>query len=410
MAAGGPGGGLRVLHVLEALRGGTSRHLADVVRNTPGVVHHVAVPAPGHSAQASGAVVDTPALATIERVGATVHYVDMRRSPAHPANLRAVPALRRLVSTVHPHVLHGHSAVGGALARMACPGRATPVVYTPNGLPEGRAAFAIERALRRWTGRLVAVSDSEGWRAIELGLVPPARLAVVPNGIEVSPLPDPGIDLRGLAGVPAGAPLVGTVARLVPQKAPELFVATCREIAARRPDVHFLLIGMGPQQEMVDAAVEQAGIGHRWHQIPHLDDASTVLGQLDVFVLASAFEGGPYTPLEAMRAGTPVVLTDVVGNRDVVEHRVSGYLAPFGDSGALAAHVVALLADDELRVKIVEQASRRLVERFDVRSMGAALEVLYREVAGLPPAPTARGAALRRPDPAVVSPSLTALE
>src|SRR5207253_2530716 len=104
----------------------------------------------------------------------------------------------------------------------------------------------------------------------------------------------------------------------------------------------------GPRQRQLDREVGWTGLGSRFHQIAFLANVSASLGQLDVFVLASRFEGGPYAPLEAMRAGTPVVLSDVVGNRDVVEHRRSGLLVPPADAEALATAIAELLSDRDL--------------------------------------------------------------
>ena len=380
---GSPAGApLTVLHVLEALRGGTSRHVVDLVRAAPDVTHHVAVPV-GQDAAASGAVLDRVALVALAEAGAIVHPIEMRRMPVHPANIAAAWRLRRLIHQICPDVVHGHSAVGGALARISAAGLATPAFYTPNGLPPARASRLIEKMLGHLTTALIAVSPSEGTRAVEWGLVPPGKVRVVPNGIDLA-APDAGdLDIRALADIPVGAPVVGTVMRLVAQKAPELFVAVCAEVAKSHTDAHFLLIGLGPLQAKVDAAVAEAGMGDRWHQISHLPDASVALGQMDVFALLSAFEGGPYTPLEAMRAGTPVVLTDVVGNRDAVEPGVSGLVAPFGDVRALA-DAVATLLDDPCRARRTVGAAgrRRLEERFDVRAMGASVTALYAEAAG----------------------------
>ena len=371
-------GRVTVLHVLEAIRGGTSRHLVDLVRATPVVAHHVAIPRSGRAADESGAVVDEAALDALIRAGAVLHPVEMRRTPAHPANLSAAWALRRLVRIVRPDVVHGHSAVGGALARIAAAGTQTPVFYTPNGVAPGRMSLAVERLLGRFTDRLIAVSPSEAELAAKQKLIRPERVAVVPNGIELDRPVGPAVNLRALAGIPEGAVVVGTVARLVPQKAPVLFVEVCAEVAKTCPDVHFLLIGLGPLQAAVDEAVTSSGLGPHWHQIPHLPDAAAVLDQLDVFALFSAFEGGPYTPLEAMRVGTPVVLTDVVGNRDVVEPGVSGLVGPFGDVAALAAAVTRLVADSGYRDAVGEAGRRRLEGQFDARVMGARLEELYR--------------------------------
>jgi glycosyltransferase involved in cell wall biosynthesis len=373
MESGAPSHRPVVLHVLEAVQagGGTARHLIDVVGSTPGVVHEVAVPAtrPGWPA-------DPAALAALRTVAARVHIVDMRRVPAHPANARALAHLRRLIAARAPAIVHGHSSVGGALARLAATRSHVVSIYTPNGIAAGRLTAAVERWLGRRTDVLVAVSPSEAELAHALGIVPRLGIEIVPNGVALE-LPPAGADLRALAGVPADAPLVGCVARLQPQKNPLALVEAAARITAQRPDVHILLIGEGPLAGDVDAAALRAGLGARWHRIDHVADLAGSLGQLDVLVSCSRFEGAPYAPLEAMRAGTPVVLTDVVGNRDVVEDGQSGLLAPGGDTAALAKGVLSLLADDELRARVVDAGRRRVRDHFDVRAQGEALARVY---------------------------------
>jgi glycosyltransferase involved in cell wall biosynthesis len=277
-------------------------------------------------------------------------------------------------------------------------------VYTPNGLAVGQAAVVLERWLGRRTDRLIATSTSEAVQAVKLGLVPAERLAVIANGIDLAPSQVATVDLRTRFGLPPGTRLIGCVARLVPQKAPEQYVRACAVVAASRPDVQFVLIGMGPQQALVDREVAAGGLTGRFHQVPHLPHAWAALDQLDVFVLPSAFEGGPYTPLEAMRAGVPVVLSDVVGNRDVVENGKSGLMAPFGASDATGAAILRLLDDAGLRSQLTTAATERLRTQFDVRLMGQALSRLYLELAAVP-APLTRRRTRRLPQPAVSSSS-----
>lgn len=375
----GPEEALLVLHVLEAVRGGTSRHVVDIVRHAVGVRHVVALSRPGGE-RSSGAVYDRPAVEAMRRAGAQVVEIPMHRTPWHPANAAGLTRLRRLLRSTGADVLHGHSSVGGALARLAGSTAAVPVVYTANGLAQGLPYLLVERALGHWTDKWVAVSAGEAELALRRGLARPAALAVVPNGIDLRP-PPPAEDLRQRLGIPAGTPLIGTVARLVAQKAPQRFVRVAAEVAARHPDVHFLLIGMGPLQPLLDAEVGRAGLGPRWHQIRHLDDAPAALAQLDAFVLASEFEGAPYTPLEAMRAGVPVILSDVVGNRDTVRDGVSGFLRAPADTAGMAAAVLQVLTDEQLRRTVSEQATGRLIRCFDAAVMGRRLELVYAEVA-----------------------------
>ena len=324
---------------------------------------------------AGGAPFDEAAVERMQKNGAVIHHIDMRREPWHPANGKAVLALRAVIEQVRPDVVHGHSSVGGALARIAGPMARIPVVYTANGVAAERAYRMTERALGPLTWRWVAVSDSEAELARRLRLARPDRLVTIANGIDLQ-APPPGPDLRQRLGLPAGTPLVGTVSRLVPQKAPLDVV----RVAASTPQAHFVLVGMGPLQAEVDAEVDRFHLRHRWHQIEHVDDAAGLVPHFDAFILASRFEGGPYTPLEAIRAGVPVVLTDVVGNRDVIVDGQSGLLAPAGDVALLSTAVRRILDDPALGRRLAAAACKRLAERFDVTRMGGQLAALYASV------------------------------
>ena len=363
-----------VLHVLEALEGGTARHVVDLVRHAGGVEHHVAVPR-----VRVGGVTDRAAADQVRAAGGVVHDVDMRRLPVHPRNAVAVARLAVLARRTRADVLHGHSSVGGALAR-ALPVRAARV-YTPNGLHPAPAAARVERLLGRRTDRLVAVSASEGALAQRLGLVDPARLVVVPNGVDLDP-PAP-VDLHARAGLAPGTPLVGTVARLSHQKAPEDFVAVAARVLRARPDVAVVLVGDGPLAPQVDA--QAAALGPRFVRLPELPGAAAALGSLDVFCLLSRFEGGPYAPLEAARAGVPLVLTDVVGSTDVAVDGVSGRVVAQGDVEGAARAVLDLLADPALARRTADAMRDRLAAHFDVRAQGARHTALYRELSGGPP-------------------------
>jgi glycosyltransferase involved in cell wall biosynthesis len=362
---------LRVLHVVEAIEGGLARHVAQIVRHVP-AEHHVALPR-----QRVGGFTDGEAVATMAAAGGNLHVTPMRRSPANVRNASAVARVRHLIRTVHPDAVHGHSAVGGALARLSAIGTEARRVYTPNGLLRSRRAIAIERGLGRITDAFVAVSETEGEVAARLGVAAPERISVIPNGIELDDPGPPVVDLRARLCIDHATPLVGTIARLAPQKAPEVFIRACAQIGAAMPDARFVLIGEGPLARLVEAEIAASGLDGRLLRLGGVHGAATVLPQLDVFVLASRYEGGPYAPLEAMRAGTPVVLTEVTGSRDTIEHGRSGLFAPCDDPPALAAQVIRLLGDPALRRRLAEGGRNRLVQSFDVLVMADRLAELY---------------------------------
>jgi glycosyltransferase involved in cell wall biosynthesis len=267
------------------------------------------------------------------------------------------------------------------MARLATIGLSVPVVYTPHALSRSRWALAAERLLASRADRLIAVSESERAFMLAHRLAEERKIAVIPNGIELRPPPPLQTPLRDRLGIGAQTMLIGCVGRLTWQKAPEVFVSACSIMADRLPDAHFVLIGSGPLQSLVEKAIRVTGIENRFHLLPALPGAAAALPELDVYVLPSRFEGGPYTPMEAMRAGTAVVVTGVAGNRDLVEHWVSGLVVPPDEPYALATAVLTVLNDAGLRERLVSGA-RQSVKRFAVHSMAESTASLYRELSG----------------------------
>ena len=102
------------------------------------------------------------------------------------------------------------------------------------------------------------------------------------------------------------------------------------------------------------------------------------MGELDYYLSTARYEGMPYAPLEALRAGVPVIATDVTGNREIALPGRSGLLFPAGDGAAGARLLLA-----ELKAPTLSSADARQVfeERFTLNSMLHAIETLYQESA-----------------------------
>ena len=366
---------LRVLHVIEAVEAGVARHVTDLVCHVE--AEHLVLAAPDRV----GGYTDTTAFETIERAGGRIHLAPMRRSMIGPGNAKAVRVARRLIRDERPDVVHGHAAIGGGVARVAAAGTSAACVYTPHCLLPRRTVMGMERVLGRITDGLIAVSRSEADLVSRRRIVPVEKVTVIPNGIDPDRSDPPELDLRSRLGVGGETQLVGSVGRLAAQKAPEIFIRVCERLA-RSSDACFVLVGDGPLRQEVAEEISDSGLGRRFLHVPGLQDAASVMSQLDAFVLASRYEAGPYAPLEAMRAGVPVVLTDVAGNRDCIVAGESGLLAAPDDPGALAAAVASVLEDPDLGGRLAAAARERLIADFDVRRMAARTERKYAETIG----------------------------
>ena len=366
---------LRILHALEAFAGGTERHLLDLVAHVPDAEHVIAVP----SIHLGRPTID--AIVRAREIGATVELVEMTRSPAPHRNAAAITSMRSLIRRCRPDVVHGHSSLGGAISRLSATGTQIPVAYTPNGLARATLALTAERYLRSRTDWLIAVSDGEAEFALSKRLAAPDRISVIRNGIDLEPPRPLRPSLRARLGLSESTPLVGCLGRLAWQKAPEVYVAACGLAARRVPDAHYLLIGSGPHEDRVRAELETAGLGERFHWLDGLAGAAAAFAELDLYVLPSRFEGGPYTPLEAMRARTATVLTDVAGNQDTVEHGVTGLLVPVDEPEPLADAIVELIRDPARRAAFAEAGAERLRKLFDVREMAEQTAAVYARLA-----------------------------
>jgi glycosyltransferase involved in cell wall biosynthesis len=285
------------------------------------------------------------------------------------------------------NVLHGHSAKGGALARLARWRCADRVFYTPHAFyaqaPNlSRVAQRVygwaERTLALATDQVIATSREEMQLAITLG-IPEHKLTVVENGIELrsdEALAHARTAARSALGVEDDRRLVAFVGRLVPQKAPQLAIETFRRIKADHPRTELLLVGDGSEAERVAAEIQTAGLA------PHIrwirrGAGRDVLPAADVLLVTSHYEGFPYVMLEALDAGCAIVARQVGGARDCITSGRNGTIVERGGAESLATAVGEFLRSDE-RLQIARAYSRDRARRFEIDRMVERLVTLYR--------------------------------
>jgi glycosyltransferase involved in cell wall biosynthesis len=376
---------------MECTIGGTRRHLRDLVHGL--LARDVEV-------EVVCAALRDPRMredmAAMSAAGAGVFELPMVRriSPArdawHAMRLAARVCDRRF------DVVHTHSSKAGALGRtvaLLCSGAAR--VHTPHtfalsfrgGTGQGGETLgplglvaATERALGRLTHRVVHVSESERQEGADLGLVPPAKAVVIPNGIdrEAFGRPAGGAALRTELGIPADARVVGSVGLLNDAKGFDLLVAAASKLLA---DVHLLIVGHGEREQALREQARGLGLGERVHLPGWRDDLGAVHDATDVFALPSRWEGLPYALLEALAAGLPCVASDVNGSRDVLGGEPGcGLLVAREDPEALAAGLLSMLEDPALAARCAEAGPRRVEAEFTVDRMLDRTLALYREL------------------------------
>ncbi len=214
---------------------------------------------------------------------------------------------------------------------------------------------------------------------------PGARLArkrahLIHNGIAplFSSAPEPG--LRAALGLSTADTVIGSVGRFSSEKGYAYLVQAAPEVLAQRPDVKFLLIGDGDQRDALEQ--QAAGLGLTGSVIfaGARQDAASLYGVMDLFVLPSLYEGLPTAVLESMAAGVPVVATDTAGTRELVEDGHTGWLCRSRDPASLAEAIVAALDDPARRAQAAQAAQDEIVPRYLLDRIADQYEALYRSL------------------------------
>jgi glycosyltransferase involved in cell wall biosynthesis len=314
-----------------------------------------------------------------------------RRALYSLGDLWAAVALLRLVGGYD--VVHTHGSKAGILGRLAARMRRVPaVVHTVHGFPvhdymprlKRRALLALERTAARCADRIICVCDANVTEALALGIARPGQIRVVVSGVPSEQVrAGSGGSVRAELGIPTHAPVVGTITRLMEQKAPLDFVAAARRVIEADPEAHVVLVGDGPLHDQVAAAA--SGIP-RLYLLGFRTDVPDVLAMLDVVAFSSLWEGLGRALTEAVLAGKPVVATAVNGVPDLVLDGETGYLTTPGRPDELADRILDVLARPDRGAAMGAAGASRVISRYDVDDMVTGLDQVYQELVGEQPA------------------------
>lgn len=306
-------------------------------------------------------------------------------------DFRALFALHRLIRDGSYDIVHTNSSKAGILGRIAARWARVPyVVHTVHGWSfhehmsdwSRRFYVTVEKAAAHYCNRLIVVSPKDQEKGLANGIGRPGNYRLVRSGIELHCFGHPTVpaaETRRALGIPDGRPVVGSVLRMSPQKAPLDLVAAFSHISRTCPDAWFVVVGDGPLRPQVERALEEARIADRTVLTGERNDVPELMAAFDIFVLSSLWEGLPRVLPQAMATRLPIVCTRVDGCADVVSDGINGYLVEPGAIDAMADRVCRLLADAGLRAQMGAEGLARVPE-FDASRMVADMDGVYREL------------------------------
>jgi glycosyltransferase involved in cell wall biosynthesis len=306
---------------------------------------------------------------------------------------KAVRSLADMIRRLKPDLvqtwLYHADLVGGIAARRA---GAPPVIWNvrTTQIPPGRGTSATTTLVRRACAflssrlplRIVYVAESARQIHEKLGY-DASKSLVLPNGYDMPELPSPEARqaARARFGINGGAVVIGSAGRYNALKDYPSFIAAAATLAARRPDLRFLLAGReldGGNAELV-AAVEATGFGDRFHLAGEQQGLGEFLAATDIFCLHSIVEGFPNVVAEAMAMTVPCAVTDVGDAALIVGE--TGFVVPPERPEAMAQALESLLAEPEAqRAERGRLARERIEANYSMEAIGARYDALWESV------------------------------
>lgn len=292
--------------------------------------------------------------------------------------------LKRWLKQHSPDVLHTWLFAANAYGRLAIGKSAnTKVLVSERCVDTWKSGWQrwLDRKLIPRTDHLVGNSNSviEFYR--QLGY-PEDKTSVIPNGV---PQPQRLSDDERAAWLksldfPEDAKLIGFAGRLAPQKRLDDMVWTMQLLRSVRPEARLVIIGDGPKRDDLQDFVNHYDLGHLVRFVGHRSNADRLVASMDLFWLASDFEGMSNSLTEAMSAGVACVASDIPPNRELINDGEHGRLFKVGDSAELCRISSELLTDDKTRHELGSAAQQRMAIEFSIDSMIKAHADLYRHL------------------------------
>ena len=321
-----------------------------------------------------------PATDWLGEQGIPVHHLG--RGRFDPRILGDLVALVRARGARILHV-HGYAAADfGRLAARATGARLVLHEHFADPRMPGYQALA-DRLLSPYTHGAIAVSGSTREFLVQKRFVPPERVRLIWNGapLEVfAPVrPERALALRRSLGLPDDALVFGTIGRLSTQKGHVFLLEAAARVLKSHRKARLLVVGDGDLAAELRERARSLGIDGQTLFAGHRTDVPELLGVLDVFCIASLYEGTPLALFEAMAAGKAIVSTAVDGCREVLRDGETGLLVPPKDAAALAGALERVIDGATLRTALGTRA-REASRQYDVQACVESMQAFYDEL------------------------------
>ncbi len=335
----------------------------------------------------------------------TVTISGMGRSINPAMDYKAYQQLKSLIKSYQPHIVHTHSAKPGAIGRLAASAARVPVIlhtfhghvfHSYFGGLKSKVFIQTERMLAKKSDAIIAISEQQKQELVhQFKIAPDEKFRIIPLGFDldrfVTGREEKRKDFRAEFGLADDEIAIGIIGRLVPVKNHSLFIKAIQHVLQNtQKRVKAFIIGDGDTRSALEGEARAAGIlfsteKDKTHPHPLVftswrSDVDKINAGLDIVTLTSFNEGTPVSLIEAQAANKPIVSTRVGGIADIVAEGTTALLADVQDSETFCRHLLQLVEDDGLRMRLGEKSSSYVLERFSYQRLVQDMGQLYGEL------------------------------
>lgn len=292
-------------------------------------------------------------------------------------------------------VVHTHTLLPGVAGRIAARLAGVPcVVHTFHSWPPHLYKSRFFK-LAFYASEIVAAhfahanlfqnpDDLRSWSKIPA--IPIKKATLVGNGIDFSAITNKvGLGarerIREEFGISADTFVIVNVARFEPQKGHIFLLETLQHLIPKvNRKVVTLLVGMGIDQEKIEAEVKRLDLQNEVYFTGYRQDVPDILAASDLSIMTSHYEGIPRALMESMVLGLPVVATNVPGTRSLIQPDLTGLLVDYGDVPGLSSALTKVLTDPALAGRIGENGKNLVQTKFNEYSVADRVEEVYNHV------------------------------
>jgi glycosyltransferase involved in cell wall biosynthesis len=304
-------------------------------------------------------------------------------------DLMAVWEIKKLIEIQKPDVVHLNSSKAGVVGSIAAriSKHRAKIIFTCHGWvfnenlnPLVKFIYlAMEILTGRFNDKIICLSGLDKKTALAKKITTADKLLVIYNGIEEKNNFLEKEPARKALGLPPAGIVVGTIGNFFANKGLEYFIEAIEILLSEyKLGATALIIGDGEQRQKLEKLITEKHLEKNIILAGTKKDASQYLKAFDIYLSSSVKEGVPYSIIEAMRAGLPVVATRVGGIPEIINDGQDGLLTETKNPAALAEKIKILLDDKALAENLARQATKKIQTAFNKEKMVAATLAVYK--------------------------------